>query len=310
MAISGAGTQASPYLVASLADLQEFYNTIKSRSAGTYYGRCTANIDCDWNNNIPTMSTAEGKIAILDLDNHIIRKCMCSYTLFDFANITDSIQNGSLLDLNENFLGESPMLNGGLYTNVSLSSYVHEAESPVITNAYFQKVALDMYVADSSTEQLITLHDAFYSDIKVDIAECSGLNYILNNVTSGEKIRYCLLHGGITTINSGTQYPGVSSAAVANTLIRYTLPAYNGSGSLSAVDVYPNSSNNSLVDVSLIDDDYTSKESTPQHYHTPTSNSCARGKPGDYTLVGFVPLSYVYRVNDAGFACYNLYSTD
>lgn len=279
MAISGDGSQATPYLVNTVAEISEAITAVRAKSsAGTYYIKLNATIDGGWS-----------EFPVLDFDDSTTK-----FFEFDGGSKDDTpkeirnflFPNGVLFGVNGDVIKNATIYN--FYTdddtngyisgvesiNSSLSARVDSHKAAVLDDIRMTRssfwCAIDNYDTDEpvvrfrqATATAGSEDNSNECDYKIPIANMNATEAVIFDgpgaiPTVAEDSRF---QGGIESItpSSITAYPALCGANVAidNSVVNYDFPLYSGSVSGSATYLVPAGSTGVINTTKILDTTHT-----------------------------------------------------
>lgn len=252
MAISGSGTQNSPYLVSTIAEIIEAFGECRDQeTAGTYYVKLANDIDGDWaewSSDIDFHSDTD-RLIDFDLDGHSIKNFMLASRIGCMAK--DTFRNGKIYNLYSDRM-TNYILSRIKFVDMSLSAFIGDCKSTLFDGCEYSRTALWLRIKESNAQSgysnhpILTFNDYSISDtdgpyqfnesdVKVVVDNVNTAKFCIfeaNGPSSpiiGEK---CRIQGEIKAITPGsiTEYPAIMSSDVAseNSVINFSMPAYSG----------------------------------------------------------------------------------
>lgn len=262
MAVTGQGTQVSPYLVSTVQDIDMAFQMCRSKeSAGTYYVKLTANIDGRWGEwplDVDYHSDSDRMIDF-DFDGHYIRGFKSPDRMFAMAK--DTFRNGTIYNIFRESGSTSYLMSKIKFKRMSVSAYLKESKSEILTGCEYKQTAVWLKVEDYNAQNgyqyhpLLTFNGYSASDQdgpyqlnetdmmflidRVNTPVCNILQ--ANSPTSPIIGENCRIQGEITDITPAaiTSYPAImtSDVAVENSVVNIELPDYTGTVSSSPTTI-------------------------------------------------------------------------
>ena len=262
MSVTGTGTQADPYLVSTVQDIDMAFQMCRSKgSAGTYYVKLTANIDGQWSEwplDVDYHSDSDRMIEF-DLDGHYIRGFKSPDRMFAMAK--DTFRNGQIYNIFRESGSTSYLMSKIKFNRMSVSAYLKESKSEILTGCEYNQSAVWLKVEDYNAQSgyqyhpLLTFNGYSASDQdgpyqlnetdmmflidRVNTPVCNILQ--ANSPTSPIIGENCRIQGEITDITPAaiTSYPAImtSDVAVENSVVNIELPDYTGTVSSSPTTI-------------------------------------------------------------------------
>lgn len=279
MAISGDGSQATPYLVNTVAEISEAITAVRAKSsAGTYYIKLNATIDGGWGE-FPVLDFDDGTTKFFEFDcgsKDDTPKEIKNFLFPDgvlFGVEGDVIKNATFY----NFYTDDDTngyISGVEAVNSSLSCRVNSHKEPCLNDIRLTRSAfwcgVDNYDSDKpvvnfrqATATSGSEDNSNECDYKVVIDKMNATEAVIFDgpgaiPTIAEDSRF---QGGITSITpaSITAYPALcgTNVAVENSVINYDFPLYSGSVSGSATYLVPAGSTGVINTTKILDTTHT-----------------------------------------------------
>lgn len=262
MSVTGTGTQADPYLVSTVQDIDMAFQMCRSKgSAGTYYVKLTANIDGQWSEwplDVDYHSDSDRMIEF-DLDGHYIRGFKSPDRMFAMAK--DTFRNGQIYNIFRESGSTSDLMSKIKFNRMSVSAYLKESKSEILTECEYKQTAVWLKVEDYNAQSGYQYHPLLtfsgYSASDQDGPYQLGENDMMflidrvntpvcvllqaNSPTSPIIGENCRIQGKITDITPAaiTSYPAImtSDVAVENSVVNIELPDYTGTVSSSPTTI-------------------------------------------------------------------------
>lgn len=262
MSVTGTGTQADPYLVSTVQDIDMAFQMCRSKgSAGTYYVKLTANIDGQWSEwplDVDYHSDSDRMIEF-DLDGHYIRGFKSPDRMFAMAK--DTFRNGQIYNIFRESGSTSCLMSKIKFNRMSVSAYLKESKSEILTECEYKQTAVWLKVEDYNAQSGYQYHplltfsgysasdqdgpyqlnetDMMFLIDRVNTPVCNILQ--ANSPTSPIIGENCRIQGEITDITPAaiTSYPAImtSDVAVENSVVNIELPDYTGTVSSSPTTI-------------------------------------------------------------------------
>lgn len=262
MSVTGTGTQADPYLVSTVQDIDMAFQMCRSKgSAGTYYVKLTANIDGQWSEwplDVDYHSDSDRMIEF-DLDGHYIRGFKSPDRMFAMAK--DTFRNGQIYNIFRESGSTSYLMSKIKFNRMSVSAYLKESKSEILTECEYKQTAVWLKVEDYNAQSGYQYHplltfsgysasdqdgpyqlnetDMMFLIDRVNTPVCNILQ--ANSPTSPIIGENCRIQGEITDITPAaiTSYPAImtSDVAVENSVVNIELPDYTGTVSSSPTTI-------------------------------------------------------------------------
>lgn len=279
MAITGDGSQATPYLVASVSDISDAITAVRAKSeAGTYYIKLTASIDGGW-----------AEFPVLDFDDSTTK-------FFEFdGGSKDStpkeiknfvFPNGVLFGVEGDVIKNTTMYN--FYTDDDTNGYIKNIEA--VDSSISSKIASHNAITADNVKFTRTAFWCGVDDYDVNLPvlkfraatatpgsednsnECD-YKILVENMNATEAViidaygsvpsiaEDSRFQGGITTItpDSITKYPALCGNIYPdNAVINYDFPAYSGTVTGSTTALVPAGSTGVINTTKILDTTHTS----------------------------------------------------
>lgn len=262
MAVTGQGTQVSPYLVSTVQDIDMAFQMCRSKeSAGTYYVKLTANIDGRWGEwplDVDYHSDSDRMIDF-DFDGHYIRGFKSPDRMFAMAK--DTFRNGTIYNIFRESGSTSYLMSKIKFKRMSVSAYLKESKSEILTGCEYKQTAVWLKVEDYNAQNgyqyhpLLTFNGYASSDQdgpyqldendmmflidRVNTPVCVLMQ--ANSPTSPIIGENCRIQGKITDITPAaiTSYPAIMSSdvAVEDSVVNMELPNCTGTVSSSPTTI-------------------------------------------------------------------------
>lgn len=286
MSISGSGTQASPYIVSSLEDLQALPALVNGGQLEEYYAELDANIDGKFKQTWQSFSISTNHPLNFDFKGHEIKNFIVSGTsrtrVFDLrAGTNHTLKNGKILNFKIDNKLTSAMqywiFAGGVYENMSISVYVPKHYEYVFAAIKkFSRCAINVLIDELAGGNIFSFYPQASDESEIRIDNCDFKILIRNifdgtygtrsvklftdySVPSGAietKMKNCRIQGEITTLaNSNlTTYPQITDGIpLVNCVVSFGLPEYTGAGNVVDSWTIPATSTG-IVNEDLVDD--------------------------------------------------------
>ena len=261
MAISGDGSQATPYLVSTIKEISEAFTACRAKSsAGTYYVKLTTDIHGGWSEwplDLDFHSDSDRMIDF-DMDGHEICDFTSDARLGCMAK--DTFRNGKIYNIYRDS-STNYILSKIKFVRMSVSAFVNESKSEMFPGCEYEKTALWLRVKNYNAQSgyvyhpLITFNgysmsdpDGPYqlkeTDMKVIIDNVNTAKCVIleaNSASSPIIGETCRIQGQIANITpaSITEYPAIMSSdvAVEDSVVNMELPNYTGTVSSSPTTI-------------------------------------------------------------------------
>lgn len=255
MSVTGSGTQANPYIVSTIQDIDMAFTMCRGKdSAGTYYVRLAGNINGNWQEWPLDLDFHSGSDRMIDFDlnGHEICNFTCGGGWSRLGCMAgDTFRNGSIYNIFRE-TGLTYLLSSIKFVDMSVSAYIKEAKSEIFSECEYIRTALWLKVVDYNAQSgythhpLIRFHGYSYSDTDGPYQlEESDMMIIIDNVNTAKCVIFeanspsspiigedSRIQGGITNITPDTitEYPAIMSSSVAteNSVINFEMPDYSG----------------------------------------------------------------------------------
>ena len=264
MAISGDGSQATPYLVSTIEEISEAFTACRAKSsAGTYYVKLTTDIHggwAEWPLDLDFHSDSDRMIDF-DMDGHEICEFTCGDGWFRLGCMAgDTFRNGKIYNIYKD-TGLTYILSKIKFVKMSLSAFVNESKSEQFVGCEYEKTALWLRVKNYNAQNGYVYHPLIkfngYSvsdpDGPYQLKECDML-VIIDNVNTAKCVileansasspiigETCRIQGHISNITpaSISEYPAIMSSdvAVEDSVVNMELPNYTGTVSSSPTTI-------------------------------------------------------------------------
>lgn len=272
--ISGDGSEYSPYIVNSYADLTEALRLIRLKeTTGTYYAKMMSDIDGEWEEwTRIASSNADGKFMDLDFNGHAIKNFMLpSFGMFTLAD-GDIFRNGYIYNTYAEEL-TGPVIENIETINMVVSSYIKTCTYRPFYNVKLDHCAYWCTVEDFNTEmsrlQAMVVFkaddplvpDSAYlceeSDFYFHIKNCNLTNFwLLKCGGTFATPRYTRIQGSIDNITPDTivEYPYISDSNIGliESVINFEMPAYSGTVSSGTATTIIGTGTTGVINTELI----------------------------------------------------------
>lgn len=272
MAISGDGSQATPYLVSTIEEISEAFTACRAKTtAGTYYVKLNGNIDGGWKE-LETLdySTNTNNVIIdFNLNSKYIRNFICNEAAFKMDK--DIFRNGQLYNFYTDS-SEEAIWDTIDFVEASVSNYIKTLDEPAYDGCRFVRSAIWGTVDDCNADCYVKFREYSVgetggdnqfeeSDSKVTIKNLNSTEFSVfeaadsSSMVVGVDSRY---QGEIQNITPATivTYPAWLSSYVAseNSVFNFEMPLYSGTISGSSTTTVVGTGSTGVINTDLLHD--------------------------------------------------------
>ena len=291
MSISGSGTQASPYIVSSLEDLQALPDLVNGGQLEEYYAELAADIDGRFNQAWQTFRITSRNPLYFDLKGHAIKNFIISRPSVNsvitlIANVNHTIKNGKILNFKTDntvaYEQQYSPFTGGVYENMSMSFYFPRNYDSYMFSSLrkLDRCAINVLIDDysyGSSGSVFSFYPLASDDNEFRVNNCDFKIIIRNIIDAGTygtrtvrlftdysvpsgavatKMKNCRLQGEISKLENSNlnAYPKITeNIELNNCVVSFGLPEYTGSGNVADSWTIPATSTG-IVNEDLVDD--------------------------------------------------------
>lgn len=237
MAISGDGSQATPYLVSTMAEVAEAFTACRAKTtAGTYYVKLTANIDGGWKEleTLDYSTNTNNTIIDFDLNKKYIRKFICNEAAFKMDK--DIFRNGQLYNFYTDTCEEA-VWDTIDFVYVSVSNYIKTLNEPAYDGCRFVRSAVWGKAEDCNADSYIKFRAYSVGETGGDNQfEESDSKVIIQNLNSTEFSVFAAADSTSMVVGVDSRYQGEIQNITPATIVTY--PAWLASDVASENSVF------------------------------------------------------------------------
>ena len=272
MAITGDGSQSTPYLVSTIEEIAEAFTACRAKTtAGTYYVKLNANIDGGWKE-LETLdySTNTNDIVIdFNLNSKYIRNFICNECAFKMDK--DIFRNGQLYNFYTDTCEEA-VWDTIDFVDASVSNYIKTLDEPAYDACRFVRSAIWGTVDDCNADEYVKFRAYSVGDTDGDNQfEESDSKIIIKNLNNTEFSVFeaadsssmvvgvdSRFQGEIQNITPATitSYPAWLSSYVAseNSVFNFEMPVYSGTISGASSTTVVGAGSTGVINTDLLHD--------------------------------------------------------
>ena len=272
MAITGDGSQSTPYLVSTIDEIAEAFTACRAKTtAGTYYVKLNADIDGGWTERETLDYSTNTNNIIIDfnLNSKYIRNFICNECAFKMDK--DIFRNGQLYNFYTDS-SEEAIWDTIDFVETSVSNYIKTLDEPAYDGCRFVRSAVWGTVDDCNADCYVKFREYSVgetggdnqfeeSDSKVTIKNLNSTEFSVfeaadsSSMVVGVDSRY---QGEIQNITPNTivTYPAWLSSYVAseNSVFNFEMPTYSGTISGSSTTTVVGASSTGVINTDLLHD--------------------------------------------------------
>ena len=272
MAITGDGSQSTPYLVSTIDEIAEAFTACRAKTtAGTYYVKLNADIDGGWTERETLDYSTNTNNIIIDfnLNSKYIRNFICNECAFKMDK--DIFRNGQLYNFYTDS-SEEAIWDTIDFVETSVSNYIKTLDEPAYDGCRFVRSAVWGTVDDCNADCYVKFREYSVgetggdnqfeeSDSKVTIKNLNSTEFSVfeaadsSSMVVGVDSRY---QGEIQNITPNTivTYPAWLSSYVAseNSVFNFEMPTYSGTISGSSTTTVVGAGSTRVINTDLLHD--------------------------------------------------------